>query len=134
MSNSNISVSKLSDLTIGQTYWIIFFYPSAKHAKKCKFLGTENVHSNYPEINIRMYDSNATFYLNEIGIGTTKAEAKQNYGKFHPKITKEQAQDELYSMWENGIIPSNFTEDHSEYDRAVECLMYNGELVWEDFF
>lgn len=50
------------------------------------------------------------------------------------KMTKKQAQDILYSMWENGEVPSNFTEDHSEYSRAVEQLMKLGYLVWEDFF
>jgi hypothetical protein len=50
------------------------------------------------------------------------------------KMTKKQAQDELYRMWENGEVPSNFTEDHSEYSRAIEQLMKLGYLVWEDFF
>jgi hypothetical protein len=50
------------------------------------------------------------------------------------KMTKKQAQDKLYSMWENGEVPSNFTEDHSEHSRAVEQLMKLGYLVWEDFF
>jgi hypothetical protein len=50
------------------------------------------------------------------------------------KMTKKQAESKLYSMWENGEVPSNFTEDHSEYSRAVEQLMRLGYLVWEDFF
>lgn len=50
------------------------------------------------------------------------------------KMTKKQAQDKLYIMWENGEVPSNFTEDHSEYSEAVEQLMKLGYLVWEDFF
>jgi hypothetical protein len=50
------------------------------------------------------------------------------------KMTKQQAENELYDMWECGEVPSNFTEDHSEYDRAVEQMMEYGQLVWEDFF
>ena len=49
-------------------------------------------------------------------------------------MTREQAENKLYSMWENGEVPSNFTEDHSEYDRAVEQIIKFGHLVWEDFF
>lgn len=49
------------------------------------------------------------------------------------KMTKKQAQGYLYNLWETGQVPSNFTEDHSEYDRAVECLMELGYLIWEDF-
>jgi hypothetical protein len=50
------------------------------------------------------------------------------------KMTKKQAESKLYSMWENGELPSNFTDDHSEYSRAVEQLIRLGYLVWEDFF
>ena len=50
------------------------------------------------------------------------------------KMTRKQAKMKLYSMWENGLVPSNFTEDHSEYERAVLQLMRLGYLVWEDFF
>lgn len=49
-------------------------------------------------------------------------------------MTKKQAEDKLYSMWENGEVPSNFTKDHSEYSRAVEQLIKLGYLIWEDFF
>lgn len=49
-------------------------------------------------------------------------------------MTREQAENELYCMWENGEIPSNFTEDHSEYERAVLQMMENGELDYSDFF
>jgi len=50
------------------------------------------------------------------------------------KMTRQQAEDALYAMWENGEVPSNFTEDHSEYWRAVEQMMELGYLIWEDFF
>jgi hypothetical protein len=50
------------------------------------------------------------------------------------KMTKRQAHKTLHAMWENGEIPSNFTEDYSEYDRAIEQIMEFGCLTWEDFF
>ena len=54
--------------------------------------------------------------------------------KMKNKMTKKQAKGKLYSMWENGEVPSNFTEDHSEYSRAVSQLMKLSYLIWEDFF
>lgn len=42
------------------------------------------------------------------------------------KLTKKQAELYLYNLWENGECNSNFTEDHSEYEEAVEYLMKNG--------
>ena len=45
-------------------------------------------------------------------------------------MTRKKANEFLYSMWENGEIPSDFTEDHSEYDTAVELLMKG--LDWEE--
>lgn len=50
------------------------------------------------------------------------------------KMTREQAEMALYELWENGEIPSNFTEDHSEYERAVEEMMEMGNLEYSDFF
>lgn len=50
------------------------------------------------------------------------------------KMSEQKAHNELYSMWENGELPSNFTEEHSEYYRAVECMMEYGYLIREDFF
>jgi len=38
------------------------------------------------------------------------------------KMSKKEAIDYLYSLWENGICNSNFTEDHSEYEEAIEYL------------
>ena len=49
-------------------------------------------------------------------------------------MTKKQAKLKLYSMWENGELPSNFTEDHSEYETAVNQLVKLGYLVWDDLF
>lgn len=50
------------------------------------------------------------------------------------KMTKKQAENMLYSMWEDGEVPSNFTEDHSEHSRAVEQLMRLGYINWEELF
>ena len=38
-------------------------------------------------------------------------------------MTEEQAHAILYSLWENGYLQSNFTQDHSEYYYAMELLM-----------
>lgn len=50
------------------------------------------------------------------------------------KMTEQESHNYLYELWENGEVPSNFTEDHSEYYRAVEQVMELGYIVWEDFF
>ena len=49
-------------------------------------------------------------------------------------MTRQQAHDELYSMWENGEVPSNFTEDHSEYETALKQMIRFGFIEFEDFF
>jgi hypothetical protein len=49
-------------------------------------------------------------------------------------MTKKQAKETLYNYWENGKIPANFTEDHSEYQRAVNQLVELGYLIFSDFF
>lgn len=49
-------------------------------------------------------------------------------------MTKEEAHNYLYSLWESGEIPSNFTEDHSEYSTALLDVMKNGpDIIWEYF-
>ena len=50
------------------------------------------------------------------------------------KMTREQAKKKLYSLWEYGLTPSNFTPDHSEYNRAVNELMKYGFIEWSDYF
>ena len=50
------------------------------------------------------------------------------------KMTREQAKKKLYYLWENGLTPSNFTPDHSEYNRAVNELMKYGFIEWSDYF
>ena len=49
-------------------------------------------------------------------------------------MTRQQAEIELYELWQNGEIPSDFTEDHSEYERAVQQMIKNGEIDFSDFF
>ncbi len=49
------------------------------------------------------------------------------------KMTREQAVERLEEMWENGEVPANFTQDHSGYEEAVECLMKHGYLRLYDY-
>jgi len=41
-------------------------------------------------------------------------------------MNRQQAEDYLYSEWQNGSLPNNFTCDHSEYEEAVKFTMRNG--------
>lgn len=50
------------------------------------------------------------------------------------KLSKKQAYNLLQLMYESGDLPSNFTEDHTEWDRAIHCIMKYGFLIKEDFF
>jgi hypothetical protein len=50
------------------------------------------------------------------------------------KKTRQQAEHYLFSLWENGTVPPNFTESHSEYERAVIQVMQLGYLILSDFF
>ena len=43
-------------------------------------------------------------------------------------MSKKEAEQYLYSLWENGICNSNFTEDHSDYEDAVEYLIKFGNI------
>jgi hypothetical protein len=47
-------------------------------------------------------------------------------------MTRQQAHDELYYLWENGEVPSNFNEDHSEYETAVVHMMKFGFVEWDE--
>ena len=49
-------------------------------------------------------------------------------------LTQQEAEDVLYNMWENMEVPSNFTEDHSDYSEAVEQVMKLGYLIPNYFF
>jgi hypothetical protein len=50
------------------------------------------------------------------------------------KYTQKEAELILYGMWENGELPSNFTEDHSNYPEALKQMMQNGYLITEELF
>ena len=45
-----------------------------------------------------------------------------------------EAENYLYELWQNGLIPDNFTEDHSEYETAIKQLVKTGRLEFSDFF
>ena len=47
--------------------------------------------------------------------------------------SKEESHKLLSSLWENGEIPSNFTEDHSNYSTVMANLMFSGEIDEADF-
>jgi hypothetical protein len=59
---------------------------------------------------------------------------KTNAKKYVPKMSRSKAMELLYEMWENGEVPSNFTEDHSEYESAIQHLMRFGYLIREELF
>ena len=50
------------------------------------------------------------------------------------KISKQDAHDLLYEMWQNGEVPSYFTESHSEYDEAVKFTINYGYFDYDDCF
>lgn len=41
-------------------------------------------------------------------------------------MTKTEAINYLYEQWQNGELPPNFTDDHSEYFKALIFTMKNG--------
>lgn len=48
-------------------------------------------------------------------------------------MNKKNATELLYSMWENGHLPSNFTEDHSDYGAAIKYAMKHGHFDYNKF-
>jgi len=40
-------------------------------------------------------------------------------------MNRNRAKQYLYDKWENGELPSNFTEDHTQYEDAIAFLMEN---------
>ena len=38
-------------------------------------------------------------------------------------MNKKEAENYLYELWQNGELPSNFTEDHSSYNDALKYVM-----------
>ncbi|SNR60494.1 hypothetical protein SAMN06265371_106199 [Lutibacter agarilyticus] len=49
-------------------------------------------------------------------------------------MTREEAENKLYLLWEDGEIPSNFTTEHTEYERAVRLMMKTGEFDETEFY
>ena len=41
-------------------------------------------------------------------------------------MTEKEANNYLYGLWEDGQVPSNFDENHSDYEKAVMFLMKKG--------
>lgn len=48
-------------------------------------------------------------------------------------MTEQDARNLLYDLWQNGEIPNNFDENHSDYEKAVEYTLKNGEFDFENF-
>ncbi len=81
-----MSINKISDLKVGEDYYLCFI-KEAKFAKKCRLIGIINENCEHPdngrtELYLKLLRSTNLVYCEEIGIGETKIEAKNNYGKF----------------------------------------------------
>jgi hypothetical protein len=48
-------------------------------------------------------------------------------------MTEQDARNLMYDLWENGEIPNNFDENHSDYEKAVRYTMKNGIFDIERF-
>ncbi len=48
--------------------------------------------------------------------------------------TRQQAHDYMYNLWENGLIPPNFTEDHCFYETAIQHLLKFGVLIMHELW
>lgn len=48
-------------------------------------------------------------------------------------MTEQDARNHLYDLWQNGEIPNNFDENHSEYEKAVTSIIKNGKFDYESF-
>ena len=49
-------------------------------------------------------------------------------------MTKQKAKNLLYNLWQNGEIPNNFNENHSDYEKAVNYIMKNGQFDLDNFY
>ena len=47
-------------------------------------------------------------------------------------MNKKEAENYLYELWQNGELPSNFTEYHSDYDYALKFVMHHGYFYLEN--
>jgi hypothetical protein len=50
------------------------------------------------------------------------------------KISKTNAANILHGLWEDGILASNFTEDHSEYDEVLLDVMQKGYMDADEWY
>jgi hypothetical protein len=50
------------------------------------------------------------------------------------RLSRKQAIDLLSEMWESGVLPSNFTEDHSDYPEALNFTMKHGKFNLNEFY
>ena len=49
-------------------------------------------------------------------------------------MTENDARNYLDDQWQNGEIPGNFTDGHSDYDKAVKYTMKNDQFDYEKFY
>jgi hypothetical protein len=49
-------------------------------------------------------------------------------------MTELEARNYLNDLWQNGEIPDNFTDGHSDYDKAVNHTMKNDQFDYERFY
>lgn len=49
-------------------------------------------------------------------------------------MTEQDAKNHLYDLWQNGEIPNNFTEDHSDFYKAVNYTIKNNQFDYEEFY
>ena len=48
-------------------------------------------------------------------------------------MTRKEAKLHLYELWQNGIIPNNFDENHSDYNNALEFTIKNKGFDYDEF-
>lgn len=48
-------------------------------------------------------------------------------------MTQQEAKNHLYDLWQNGEIPNNFDENHSDYEKAIIYTKKNGRFDYEQF-
>jgi len=49
------------------------------------------------------------------------------------RYTEKEAHELLYSYWENGLVPNNFTDVHTQYGLAIQYIIENGYFNYDDF-
>lgn len=73
-------IKKISDLEIGQEYFIAF----GKHyIKKMWLIAIINEEPDRTELYVENKHGSNLLYFIEIGVGTTRQEARENYGRFN---------------------------------------------------